>query len=261
MLAQPRNPYYERGYKADLQVGVSPARNYIVANSTLTTSHGYCFGNGLFVGGGTGVYVDRRGIDMKKARILLPVYGEVTYSFMNRMASPLIGVRGGALSDYTIRGAGFFVRPYIGVNIWRMTLTAGIEYLSMGYRTEVEDIRIESLVPEDLRTASKDEFLSRLSAMDDKMRDLFVSARAEGKNIRYVGKVDEDGKCSVGLELYPDDHPFSQAHGTDNVIAFTTERYFNQPLVIKGPGAGPEVTAAGVFADMLRLGAYLGSRI
>lgn len=93
------------------------------------------------------------------------------------------------------------------------------------------------------------------------MRDLFVSARAEGKNIRYVGKVDEDGKCSVGLELYPDDHPFSQAHGTDNVIAFTTERYFNQPLVIKGPGAGPEVTAAGVFADMLRLGAYLGSRI
>ena len=109
MLAQPRNPYYERGYKADVQVGVSPARNYIVANSTLTTSHGYCFGNGLFVGGGTGVYVDRR----------------------------LIGVRGGALSDYTIRGAGFFVRPYIGVNIWRMTLTAGIEYLSMGYRTEV----------------------------------------------------------------------------------------------------------------------------
>ena len=137
MLGQPRNPYYERGYKADLQVGVSPARNYIVANSTLTTSHGYCFGNGLFVGGGTGVYVDRRGIDMKKARILLPIYGEVTYSFMNRMASPLIGVRGGALSDYTIRGAGFFVRPYIGVNIWRMTLTAGIEYLSMGYRTEV----------------------------------------------------------------------------------------------------------------------------
>ena len=137
MLAHPRNPYYERGYKADLQVGVSPARNYIVANSTLTTSHGYCFGNGLFVGGGTGVYVDRRVIDMKKARILLPIYGEVTYSFMNRMASPLIGVRGGALSDYTIRGAGFFVRPYIGVNIWRMTLTAGIEYLSMGYRTEV----------------------------------------------------------------------------------------------------------------------------
>lgn len=145
-----------------------------------------------------------------------------------------------------------------GMDVARKTVILARE---MGYRTEVEDIRIESLVPEDLRTASKDEFLNRLSAMDDKMRDLYVSARAEGKNIRYVGKVDENGKCSVGLELYPDDHPFSQAHGTDNVIAFTTERYFNQPLVIKGPGAGPEVTAAGVFADMLRLGAYLGSRI
>ena len=74
---------------------------------------------------------------MKDTRLLLPVYAEATYSFMNRMASPLIGVRGGALSDYTVPGAGLFVRPYIGVNIWRMTLTTGVEYLSMGYRTEV----------------------------------------------------------------------------------------------------------------------------
>ena len=135
--AQSKNPYYERGYKADLQIGMSPARNYVVANSTLTTSHGYCFGNGLFVGGGTGVYIDRRSIDMKKASVLLPVYGEVAYSFMNRMASPLIGVRGGALSDYTVRGSGFFVRPYIGANVWRMTVSVGVEYMSMGYRTEV----------------------------------------------------------------------------------------------------------------------------
>ena len=78
--------------------------------------------------------------------------------------------------------------------------------------------------------------------------------------LRYVGKV-EDGRCSVSLSEYPEDHPFSQARGTDNVISFTTQRYHSQPLVIKGPGAGPEVTAAGVFADILRLSAYLGSKV
>ena len=62
---------------------------------------------------------------------------------MNRLASPLIGVRGGALSDYTVRGSGFFVRPYIGANIWRISVTLGVELLSMGYRdisyTKVDD--------------------------------------------------------------------------------------------------------------------------
>ena len=145
-----------------------------------------------------------------------------------------------------------------GMDVARKTVILARE---LGYRTEVEDIEIRSLVPEALRTASKDEFLSRLDQMDEEMQSLYSSARKQGMNLRYVGKVAEDGKCSVGLELYPDDHPFSQAKGTDNVIAFTTRRYYDQPLVIKGPGAGPEVTAAGVFADMLRLGAYLGSRI
>lgn len=132
--AQPKNPYYEKGYKADLQLGMTPAKNYVIANWALTSSHGYCFGNGLFVGGGTGFYLNERGLDGKKCRLLLPVYGEVTYSFMNRLASPLIGVRGGALSDYTVRGSGFFVRPYIGANIWRISVTLGVELLSMGYR-------------------------------------------------------------------------------------------------------------------------------
>ena len=78
---------------------------------------------------------------------------------------------------------------------------------------------------------------------------------------RYdVGTV-EKGKCSVGLRKFSLSHPFSQAKGTDNVIQFTTSRYHNQPLVVQGPGAGPEVTAAGIFADILRLSAYLGSKI
>ena len=131
----------------------------------------------------------------------------------------------------------------------------------LGYKSEVEDIKIRSLVPDSLKDISKEEFLDKLSIMDEEMLSLYKSAKSENKNLRYVGKVDENGVCSVGLELYSSDHPFSQAKGTDNVIAFTTARYLKQPLVIKGPGAGPEVTAAGVFADMLRLGAYLGSRI
>ena len=144
-----------------------------------------------------------------------------------------------------------------GMDVARKTVILARE---IGYDVEVSDIEIRSLVPENLKTLSKDEFLDRLSEMDDDMLSLLNKAKSEGKCLRYVGKVD-GGKCSVDLELCDLDHPFAQANGTDNVIAFTTKRYFKQPLVIKGPGAGPEVTAAGVFSDILRLGQYLGSRI
>lgn len=144
-----------------------------------------------------------------------------------------------------------------GMDVARKTVILARE---LGYRIEVSDIEIESLVPASLRDASAEEFLERLPEMDGKMLDMYQNAKDRGMRLRYVGKVDR-GKCSVSLSEYPEDHPFSQASGTDNVIAFTTARYHKQPLVIKGPGAGPEVTAAGVFADILRLSAYLGSRI
>jgi aspartokinase/homoserine dehydrogenase 1 len=73
--------------------------------------------------------------------------------------------------------------------------------------------------------------------------------------------VERDGSCHVELAAYPESHPFAQSKGTDNVVAFTTDRYQKQPLVIQGPGAGPEVTAGGVFADLLRLSSYLGARL
>ena len=144
-----------------------------------------------------------------------------------------------------------------GMDVARKTVILARE---LGYTTEVSDIKVESLVPDALRDASKEEFLSRLPEMDDRMKRLYDDASSRGMKLRYVGKV-ENGACSVSLAEYPADHPFSQARGTDNVISFTTQRYHRQPLVIKGPGAGPEVTAAGVFADILRLSAYLGSRI
>ena len=144
-----------------------------------------------------------------------------------------------------------------GMDVARKTVILARE---LGYRTEVSDIAVQSLVPDSLKNASKEEFLERLCEMDDDMKRLYDEAESRNMKLRYVGKV-ENGICSVSLAEYPLDHPFSQAKGTDNVISFTTQRYHKQPLVIKGPGAGPEVTAAGVFSDILRLSAYLGSRI
>ncbi len=144
-----------------------------------------------------------------------------------------------------------------GMDVARKTVILARE---LGFDAEIGEFKVESLVPENLKALSKEEFIGRLSEMDERMLALYKEAEKKNMRLRYVGKVD-NGVCSVALEMYPVDHPFSQAKGTDNVIAFTTSRYHEQPLVIKGPGAGPEVTAAGVFADILRLSAYLGSKI
>lgn len=78
--------------------------------------------------------------------------------------------------------------------------------------------------------------------------------------LRYVGIVDvANQRGSVELHRYKKDHPFAQLSGSDNIIAFTTERYSKQPLIVRGPGAGAEVTAGGVFNDILRLASYLGA--
>jgi len=131
----------------------------------------------------------------------------------------------------------------------------------IGYQVEVSDIDVTSLVPEPLRDVPLSEFLDKMEMMDEHIETLYHKAKAEGKRLRYVGRVTENGTCNVELAAYPETHPFAQSKGTDNVVAFTTERYHVQPLVIQGPGAGPEVTAGGVFADLLRLSAYLGARL
>jgi bifunctional aspartokinase / homoserine dehydrogenase 1 len=80
------------------------------------------------------------------------------------------------------------------------------------------------------------------------------------KVLRYVGVVDVvNQKGLVELKRYKNDHPFAQLSGSDNIIAFTTTRYKDQPLIVRGPGAGAEVTAGGVFSDILRLASYLGA--
>jgi len=131
----------------------------------------------------------------------------------------------------------------------------------IGHSVEVDDIPIDSLVPEQLRTIPLDEFMNRLEELDVIMEEQYRTAKREGKKLRYVGTVDEEGRCSATLSSFAATHPFAQAGGTDNVICFTTDRYRTQPLVVQGPGAGREVTAGGVFSDILRLGSYLGARL
>lgn len=146
-----------------------------------------------------------------------------------------------------------------GMDVARKTVIMARE---LGYPAEVDNIEIQSLIPEELVDVSKEDFLSKISVMDDGIKALYEEAKARGEVLRYVGTVDSDGKCSVALRSYGPDNPFAASKGTDSVIVFSTSRYSgNQPLVIKGPGAGPSVTAGGVFADLLRLCSYLGAKL
>lgn len=95
--------------------------------------------------------------------------------------------------------------------------------------------------------------------------DAHVAARlaeadAAGEVLRYVGSYDaESGVCQAGLRRYPKAHPFANLNGTENIVQFTTQRYAAPPLIVRGPGAGPAVTAAGVFGDLVALARYLGA--
>ena len=129
----------------------------------------------------------------------------------------------------------------------------------MGLRIELSDIEIESLVPHDLRESSTEEFLDSLSQYDQEMNDRYAEAQSKGEVLRYVGSLSSDGKATVRLASLPAEHSFAHINLTDNIVRFVTGRYSDNPLVVQGPGAGPDVTAAGVFADLLRLARYLGA--
>ncbi len=120
---------------------------------------------------------------------------------------------------------------------------------------------MEGLVPKELEKCSVDEFMARLPEFDAAMATMLRSAREKNEVLRYVGRVDQDGKATVGLMRLDSRHAFANIALTDNVVRFATRRYCDNPLIVQGPGAGPEVTAAGVFSDLLRLSAYLGAHL
>ena len=100
-----------------------------------------------------------------------------------------------------------------------------------------------------------DAFIEQMKAYDAEKDALIGEAEAENMVLRFVGVVDVPaGKVSVELRKYPKTHPFAGTQYADNICAFSTERYQPQPLVIQGPGAGAAVTAAGIFADLIRVG-------
>lgn len=139
-------------------------------------------------------------------------------------------------------------------------MDVGRKILILGREAEqdlhFEDISIQSMVPEDCADAeSVDDFLVRLKNHDGYFQQLLEEAEGQGKKLRFMAVL-EDGKAEVGLKAVDNTHPFFSLAGSDNMILFTTERYHEFPMVIRGPGAGADVTAAGVFADIIRLGNY-----
>ncbi|XP_020548244.1 bifunctional aspartokinase/homoserine dehydrogenase, chloroplastic isoform X2 [Sesamum indicum] len=130
-----------------------------------------------------------------------------------------------------------------------------------GMKLELSDIPVQSLVPEPLKDSSSvEEFLQQLPQYNQDLAKQRQEAEASGEVLRYVGVVDVvKQKGTVELRRYKKEHPFAQLSGSDNIIAFSTQRYEKQPLIVRGPGAGAEVTAGGVFSDILRLASYLGA--
>ena len=132
----------------------------------------------------------------------------------------------------------------------------------MGMKLEVSDVALEGLIPPQLAACAPEEFMERLAELDAPMLARLETARAGGRVLRYVAALDAaGGRASVGLVELERTHPFANINLTDNIVQFVTSRYSQNPLVVQGPGAGPAVTAGGVFADLLRVCAYLGAKL
>jgi len=129
-----------------------------------------------------------------------------------------------------------------------------------GLPLELADLEVENLVPDVLADTSVEEFLEQLSQFDATMAERVERAAADGHVLRYVAEIDfKVGTARVKLGSYAADHPFANISLTDNIVQFVTQRYCDNPLIVRGPGAGPEVTAAGIFADLLRLCSMLSA--
>jgi aspartokinase/homoserine dehydrogenase 1 len=145
-----------------------------------------------------------------------------------------------------------------GLDVARKLIILGRE---MGLTLEMSDVRVEGLVPKSVENCSVDEFMERITAYDGLMALKCTNAARKKQVLRYVGRIDSDGRATVRLVRLDVKHPFANIALTDNVVRFATRRYCDNPLIVQGPGAGPEVTAGGVFADLLRLSAYLGAHL
>jgi len=120
-----------------------------------------------------------------------------------------------------------------------------------GYKMELSDIENESFLPESCMDGSVEDFYAEMKRHEDHFQSLFENARGEDLTLKYIASFRE-GEAAVGLQTIGREHNFANLSGKDNAVLFYTNRYSEQPLVIKGAGAGADVTAAGVFADIIR---------
>ncbi len=123
-----------------------------------------------------------------------------------------------------------------------------------GFALGVDEVDVQGLVPEPLRALDAEAFLARLEELDEPLAELHAGARSRGNVLRFLARLNQRGRARVGLVEVPPEHPAARLYGTDNQFALTTTRYNTQPLVIQGPGAGPEVTAQALLGDVLALG-------
>ncbi len=145
-----------------------------------------------------------------------------------------------------------------GVDVARKLVILGRE---AGIALSLEDVQVEGLVPPELRELGREAFMASLEALDAPLLARLQAASGRDAVLRYVARLGDDGQASVALVELPRSHAFAHLRLTDNIVQFTTRRYRDNPLIVQGPGAGPDVTAAGVFSDLLRLGAALGARL
>jgi aspartokinase/homoserine dehydrogenase 1 len=140
-----------------------------------------------------------------------------------------------------------------GIDVMRKILILARE---SGNELDIEQIENQAFLPkESLETDNVEDFYKSLVKHKDHFDDIYRQASQKGCRLKYVAQF-EDGKAKVGLQGIPEDHPFYNLEGKDNIVLFFTQRYNEQPLIIKGAGAGAEVTASGIFADIIRIGNF-----
>ncbi|MEO5909679.1 MAG: bifunctional aspartate kinase/homoserine dehydrogenase I [Pelobium sp.] len=124
-----------------------------------------------------------------------------------------------------------------------------------GLEMEASDVKLGEIIPESCAKApSVADFYQELKNSNAYFEQVKKDAEKAGKVLRYIGKL-ENGKVEISMQAVGANHPFHALSGSDNIIAFTTDRYNETQMVVKGPGAGAAVTAAGVFADLVKVGA------